>query len=87
MVWTNDTGQHLVAADVQRDDGTKVINLCFGDDMNNQRCYQDDGAASDQSLNRKINIWITSRRVAGAWNERGKPLADLTPRAKRETKR
>jgi hypothetical protein len=87
MVWTNDTGQHLVAADVRRDDGTKVINLCFGDDRNTQRCYQDDGAAFDQSLNRKINIWITSRHVAGAWNERGKPLADLTPRGKRATKR
>ena len=87
MVWTNDTGQHLAAVDVPRDDGTKVINLCFGDEMNTQRCYQDDEAAADQSLNRKINIWVTSRRVAGAWNERGKPLADLTPRGKRETKR
>jgi hypothetical protein len=86
MSWVNDTGQHLTAVDTQRDDGTKLISLCFGD-LNAQRCYRDDGAAYDQSLNRKINIWVTFRRIAGAWNERGKPLADLTPRGKRETKR
>jgi hypothetical protein len=55
--------------------------------MNTQRCYQDDGAVFDQSLNRKINIWITFRQVVGAWNQRGKALSDLTPRGKRETKR
>jgi hypothetical protein len=87
MFWANDTGQHLAAADIQRDDRTKVINLCFGDDMTTQRCYQDDGAVFDQSLNQKINIWITSRRVASAWNERGKPLSNLTPRGTREIKR
>ncbi len=87
MSWVNDTGQHLAAVDTQRDDGTKAESLCFGDDPNTQRCYRDDGTAMDQNLNRKINIWVTFRRIAGAWNERGKPLADLTPRSKRETKR
>jgi len=86
MSWVNNTGQHLTAVDTQREDGTKLISLCFGD-LNSQRCYRDDGTVFDQSLNRKINIWVTFRRIAGAWNERGKPLADLTPRGKRETKR
>jgi hypothetical protein len=41
----------------------------------------------DQSLNHKTNIWITSRQVAWAWNQRGKPLSNLTPRGTREIKR
>jgi len=86
MCWVNDKGQHLCAADIQRDDRTKVINLCFGDDMTTQRCYEDDGAVFDQSLNQKTKIWITSRRVAWAWNERGKPLSNLSPREKQAAK-
>jgi hypothetical protein len=86
MWWVNDTGQHLAAVDTQRDDGTKVISLCFGD-PNTQRCYEDNGKVFDQSLNRKINIWVTLRQAAGAWNERGKPLSDLKPRATRGIKR
>jgi hypothetical protein len=87
MLWSNDTGQHLTAVEAKRDDGTQVIELCSGDDMNTQRCYRDDGAVFDQSLNRKINLWVTSRTVAWAWNERGKPLSNLTPRRTREIKR
>jgi len=87
MLWANDTGQHLATAEVKRDDGTQSIELCSGDDMNTQRCYRDDGSVFDQNLNRRINVWVTSRRVAWAWNERGKPLSNLTPRGTRKVKR
>jgi hypothetical protein len=55
--------------------------------MNTQRCYRDDGAVFDETYDRKIDIWVTFRFIAGAWNERGKPLSNLTPRANRNIKR
>jgi hypothetical protein len=87
MLWANPNGQHITAADVTQDNGNHVVQVCSGDDMNTQRCYRDNGAVVDQSLNRRINLWVTFRQVAGAWNERGKALSDLKPRGNRNIKR
>jgi hypothetical protein len=86
MVWSNSKGQHITAVDDIQDDGFHGIMVCEGD-KTTHRCYRDDGSGFDQSFDPKINIWVTARRIAQPWNERGKPLADLTPRGKSKTKR
>jgi hypothetical protein len=81
MFWADPKGQHITTNEIQRDDGKRSVIVCLGDDLNTQRCYRDDGAVFDQHNDRKIDLWVTFNTVAGAWSERGKPLADLTPRA------
>jgi hypothetical protein len=81
MFWGNPQGKHIFAFEDTQDDGKHAVVICLGDDLNTQRCYRDDGAVFDQSHDRKIDIWVTFRSVAGAWNERGKPLSDLKPSA------
>jgi hypothetical protein len=87
VFWGDPKGQHIFAVDLTQDDGKHSVMLCLGDDLNTQRCYRDDGAVFDEHNDRKIDLWVTFSTVAGAWNERGKPLAGLTPHGKRETKR
>jgi hypothetical protein len=87
MWWANPNGQHIGAIDTTQDNGNHVVSVCLGDDMTTQRCYRDNGEVVNQNLDRKIDIWVTFRQVAGAWNERGKPLSNLAPRANRNIKR
>jgi hypothetical protein len=81
VFWGDPKGQHIMTNEIQRDDGKHSVMVCFGDDLNTQRCYRDDGAVFDQQHDREIHLWVTFSTVAGAWNERGKPLSDLAPHA------
>jgi hypothetical protein len=86
MSWANKKGEHIVAGELYGHDGKRITEVCLGDDLSNQRCFRDDGSVIDQRLFQKTNTWVTFRSVAGAWNERGKPLSDLTPRGKQAAK-
>ena len=74
-------GGYFSAVDIQRDDGKLISEVCLSDNSAEQRCFRNDGMVFDQALDKKTDIYTTYREVAGAWNERGKPLSDLKPDA------
>lgn len=82
MRWGDPQHRQIAAIELQFDDGKAVNEICLSDDPAEQRCFRSDGKVLDQALNKQTSIYLTYKVVAGAWNERGKPLPELKPHEK-----